>query len=84
MIERVADLDEFLLRCRPGSAKAYAEEGVATYHARAYRACINTTWIAVVFDLIEKMREIALFGTGKEKKPREEFNADGQPGLSPS
>jgi hypothetical protein len=74
MIERIADLDELLLRCRPGSAKAYAEEAVATYRAGAYRASIITIWIAVVFDLIEKMREIALFGNGEAKRQVEEFD----------
>lgn len=68
-MERIADLDELLLRCRPGPAKAYAEEAVATYRAGAHRA----TWIAVVFDLIDKMREIALFGNGEAKLKLEEF-----------
>ena len=74
MIERIADLDELLLSCRPGSVKTYAEEAVATYRAGAHRACIITTWIAVVFDRIEKMREITLFGNGEAKTKLEEFD----------
>jgi hypothetical protein len=73
-MERIADLDELLLRCRPGPARVYAEEAVATYRAGAYRACIVTTWIAVVFDLIDKMREIALFGNAEAKLQLEKFD----------
>ncbi|MGA8550452.1 MAG: hypothetical protein WB678_09460, partial [Stellaceae bacterium] len=47
---------------------AYAEEAVATYRAAAYRACIITTWIAVSFDLIDKLRELALFGNNEAKE----------------
>jgi hypothetical protein len=67
-VEIISDLDEMLLRCRSGVAKAYAEEAVGTYRAGAYRACIITTWIAVTFDLIEKLRELALFGNNESKQ----------------
>jgi hypothetical protein len=72
-MERITDLDDALLRCRPGISKDYAEEALAAYRAGACRACIVTTWIAVVFDLIEKMREIALFGNEEAKSKLEEF-----------
>jgi hypothetical protein len=72
-VEQISDLDEMLLRCRSGIAKAYAEEAVATYRAGAYRACVITTWIAVVFDLIDKIREIALFGNKEAKGAIEQF-----------
>jgi hypothetical protein len=73
-MKMIADLDEQLLRCRPGASKAYAEEAVATYRAGAYRSCIVTTWIAVVFDIIDKMREAALFGNAEIKQKLEDFD----------
>ncbi len=73
-MEHIADLDEMLLRCRPGIAKAYAEEAVGTYRAGAYRACIITTWIAVSFDLIDKIRELALFGNNEAKQQIASFD----------
>jgi hypothetical protein len=51
-----------------------AEEAVATYRAGAYRSCIVTTWIAVVFDIIDKMREAALFGNAEIKQRLEDFD----------
>jgi hypothetical protein len=73
-VEHISDLDEMLLRCRPGIAKAYAEEAVGTYRAAAYRACIITTWIAVSFDLIDKIRELALFGSNEAKQQIASFD----------
>ena len=73
-MERIADLDELLIRCRPGASKTYAEEAVAAYRAGAYRACIVTIWIAVVFDIIEKMREIAIFGNVEAKNKIDDFH----------
>ena len=73
-MSHIADLDELLLQCRSGPSKAYAEEAVATYRAGAYRSCIVTTWIAVVFDIIDKMREAALFGNAEIKKKLDDFD----------
>jgi hypothetical protein len=74
LMKIIADLDELLLRCRPGPSKAYAEEAVATYRAGAYRSCIVTTWIATVFDIIDKMREAALFGNSEIKAKLADFD----------
>ena len=58
----LADLDELILTCRNEEARGYVAEAAACYRAGAYRACIVSTWIAVVFDLISKIRELALSG----------------------
>src|SRR5260370_18818335 len=60
--ERLADLDELLLRCRAHESKAFLAEVVACYRAGAYRSAVISTWIAVVFDLIGKFKEVALTG----------------------
>ena len=47
---------------RSEQARAYIAEAVATYRSGAYRACIVTTWIAAVYDIIDKVRELSLNG----------------------
>jgi hypothetical protein len=69
----IVDLDEHLLKCRAGASRSYAEEALAAYRAGAYRSSIVTTWIAVVFNIIEKMREVALFGNAEIKQKLAEF-----------
>ena len=61
-IERLSDLDELILRCRTEKAREYISEAVACYRSGAYRASIVNTWIAVVFDLIDKTRELSVAG----------------------
>lgn len=56
------DLDELTLRCRDEKARGHISEAVASYRAGAFRAAIVTTWIAVCFDVIEKLRELTLAG----------------------
>ncbi|WP_271509507.1 hypothetical protein [Bradyrhizobium sp. CCBAU 11357] len=58
----LGDLDELVLRCRTEEGRKYIVEAVTCYKAGAYRACIVATWVAVVYDLISKIREIALSG----------------------
>ena len=62
MLSSFADLDELVLNCRDHRAKNYITEAVASYRAGAYRATIVATWIAICFDIIEKIRELALAG----------------------
>lgn len=56
------DLDELVLTCRTDEARTYVSEAVACYKAGAFRACIVATWIAVVYDLLAKIRELSLGG----------------------
>ncbi|WP_202802036.1 hypothetical protein, partial [Bradyrhizobium liaoningense] len=58
----LGDLDELVLSCRNEEGREYIAEAVACYKAEAYRACIVSTWIAVVYDLLAKVRELALSG----------------------
>jgi hypothetical protein len=55
----LGDLDELVISCRTEEARAYVSEAVACYKAGAFRACIVATWIAVVYDLLAKIRELA-------------------------
>lgn len=63
--EQITNLDELILRCRTDQSKEYIQEAMDCYRAGAFRACIVSTWIALVFDLIDKIRELDLSGNGK-------------------
>lgn len=56
------DLDELILRCRDDRARTYIAEAVACYKAGAYRSAIVSTWIAVAFDIVDKVLELAATG----------------------
>src|SRR4051812_7885178 len=63
----LTDLDELILTVRDRNSRAYISEAVATYRARAYRAAIMSTWAAVAYDIIAKIRELAAQGDGAAK-----------------
>jgi hypothetical protein len=69
----LSDLDELVLRCKDERARAYIAEAVACYHAGAFRACVVTTWIAVVFDFIHKLQQLDLTGDKNARARLEEF-----------
>jgi hypothetical protein len=58
----LADLDELLRSVRSASSATYLEEAIRSYQNRAYRAAIISTWVAVTYDLIGKIREMASMG----------------------
>ncbi len=62
MIESLADIEALAVRCRSEQSRGYISEAMQCYRAGAYRASIVSTWIAVVFDLIDKVRELAVSG----------------------
>jgi hypothetical protein len=64
VIESLADIEALLLRCRSEQSKEYVSEAILCYRSGAYRAAIVGTWIAVVFDLMDKIRELAVSGDG--------------------
>lgn len=67
MIESLADIEALSVRCRSEQSKVYIAEAMQCYRAGAYRASIVSTWIAVVFDLIDKIRELAVAGDATAK-----------------
>lgn len=71
----LGDLDELVQSCRTEEGKAYIAEAVSCYRAGAFRACIVSTWIGVVFDLIAKIRELALSGDAEATRITSELAA---------
>ena len=58
----MTDLDELVLKCRNKNAKALVTEAVTCYKAGAYRSAIVSSWNAVVYDFVAKLRELELTG----------------------
>jgi len=67
------DLEELVLKCRDERGRAYIGEAVGCYRAGSYRAAIVATWIAVAFDIIDKLRELSLSGDKEAKRLTAEF-----------
>lgn len=63
----LADLDELVLRCKSAAAKAYINEATSCYFAGAYRSAIVATWIAVVYDFVDKLKDLELAGDANAK-----------------
>lgn len=62
MDAHLTDLDAILLRVRERRSRDYLREAVSAYRAGAYKAAVIGTWIAVSYDILSKIREIALSG----------------------
>lgn len=73
-LDSFVDLDELVLECRTVNAKGYVAEAVASYRAGAFRACIVMTWITVVYDIIDKLRELDLAGDNNAHQTITDFD----------
>ena len=71
----LGDLDELVISCRTEEARSYLSEAVACYKAGAFRACIVAAWIAVVYDLLAKISELALSGDAEAQRITKEVAA---------
>ena len=69
----LADLDELVLRCRSAAAKAYIEEAVSCYRSGAQRSAIVATWVAVVYDFLDKLKELEMSGDANAKEKLTSF-----------
>lgn len=74
MASPLSDLDELVLKCRDQKAKDYIREAVACYKAGAFRSSIVSTWLAVSFDIIDKLKELSLAGDKDAEKQIEDFD----------
>jgi hypothetical protein len=60
----LTDLDSIILTVRDQRAREYISEAIAAYRAGAYKASILSVWVAITFDILTKIREIAQTGDG--------------------
>jgi hypothetical protein len=58
----LTDLDELMLTVRDPESRTYLREALISYRGGAYRAAIVSVWIAVVYDIISKIRVLASQG----------------------
>ena len=65
MNESLLDIEVLALRCRSEQSKTYISEAILCYRSGAYRATIVSVWVAVIFDLVDKIRELAVAGEAK-------------------
>jgi hypothetical protein len=70
----IAGFDELILQCTNESARANIREAVRCYESGSYRAAIVTTYVALTFDLIEKLRLLAAGGDGEAKQAAQELD----------
>lgn len=56
------DLDILLTRIRHPQSKVYFLDAVKAYKAGALRGALTSTWVALVYDLIAKYRELSALG----------------------
>lgn len=56
------DIDELVNLCKDEEAKQHIAEAILCYKVGAFRSCIIATWLAVVFNYIHKLRELAFLG----------------------
>lgn len=56
------DLDILLTRIRNSQSKVYFLDAVRAYKAGALRASMTSAWVALVYDLIAKYRELSAMG----------------------
>ena len=68
------DVEVLMERVRSSSARSFVQEAITCYKAGAYRSCIVATWIALVYDFVDKFRELALSGDSSAKKLVKEFD----------
>ena len=60
----LTSLDDLILKCRSQKAKKYIQEAIACYNAAAYKSAIVAAWIAVVYDIYEKIHDLSMMGDG--------------------
>jgi len=75
MQEELSDLDELVIRCRGDAARTYIREAVACYKSSAFRASIVATWIAVLYDFLDKLRDLEMSGDAAAKAKLLEFES---------
>lgn len=61
-------VDELVDFCIDEQAKQHIAEAIVCYKAGAFRSCIIATWLAVVFNFIHKLRELAFVEDKEAKK----------------
>lgn len=71
----LTDIEELILKTRSDEAASYIREAYNCYNSRSYRSSIVACWIAVTFDFISKLKELAITGNGDANAEIDKFEA---------
>lgn len=71
----LTDLNELATSVRHPVSRTYFMEAVTAYQGGIYRAAIISTWIAVSYDVIAKVRELAAGGDANAAQMISELDA---------
>lgn len=63
----IAGFEELLLQCKEDASRSHIREAIRCYESSAYRAAIVTSYMAVCFDLIAKLKALSANGDSKAK-----------------
>jgi hypothetical protein len=74
-MSHLVDLEELALKCRNDASRAHIQEALSCYRGQAYRSSIVSVWIAVVYDFIGKLRDLAIMGDRNAQQRLSEFEA---------
>lgn len=72
--ELITDLDLLLSQVLNPNSRQHATEAIACFRAGSYRAAILSTWVALTYDLIHKIRDIASVEGGEAQKFIDSFD----------
>lgn len=65
MTQQLTDIDSLCLQVRDRESQRLITEAINAYRGGALRSAIVSTWIAVTFDIISKIRELANLEEGE-------------------
>lgn len=74
--ELITDLDLLVSQVLNPNSRQYALEAIACFRAGSYRAAILSTWVALTYDLIHKIRDIASIEGGSAQLFIETFDTN--------
>src|SRR5262245_47380315 len=70
----LTDLDEMLLSVQDPDSRTYIREAIIAYRGGALRAAVVSTWVAVIYDIISKLRIIESQNDGAARALIAELN----------
>lgn len=72
--ELITDIDSLASKVHNSNSRRYIIEAIDSFRVGSYRASILSTWVAVTFDLLQKIKDIAAIDGGDAKTFIDSFN----------
>ena len=71
----MASFDELITQCQNENARVHIQDAIRCYGSGSYRAATVAAYVALTFDLIEKLRLLAAGGDGEAKLAAKELDS---------